>query len=271
MKTQVSIPLLLTGAILISFFTGSCSNEVEGCTDPNSPNYNPEATKSNGDCAYPSQTKKVVCFYFNDSDNSTCGSFGLNLLDQVEATNPGNTYFITAHPNGTDTLFSPCSIDIATADSVAGFPDFGVGEQSGLLTQSAILNAISVESAETAQGGISVDFNVATDSIHITIYGKFYTNDASTYFAAAYVFENNIISPQTGASGSYNHKHVLRAASGPSGIGDQINTLPVSNSTSFKLQRSVVRNPIWNVANVSVVAVLWRENSGDFEYINAGD
>ena len=271
MKTQVSIPILLAGALLTSFFIGSCSSEVEGCTDPNAPNYNPNATKSNGDCNYPSETKKVVCFYFNDSDNNTCGSFGLNLLDQVEATNPPNTYFITAHPNGTDVLFCPSAIDIAAAYSVAGFPDFGVGEQSSLLTQPAILNAISDEAAETALGGVNVDFSISADSIHIVIYGKFYTNDASTYFATAYVFENNIVSPQVGASGSYVHKHVLRAASGPSGIGDEINTLPVSTSTSFKLQRGVLRNPVWNVANISVVAVLWRQNGSDFEYINAGD
>jgi hypothetical protein len=261
----------VTGAILISIVLGSCNTDVEGCTDPNGPNYNPDATVSNGDCGYPSQDKKVVCFYFNDSDNNTCGSFGLNLLDQVEATNPPNTYFITAHPNGTDVLFCPAGIDIATADSVGGFPDFGVGEQSGLLTQSAILNAITAEASETAQGGINVDYTITADSIVVTIYGKFYTNDPSTYFAVAYIFENNVVSPQVGASGSYNHKHVLRAASGPSGLGDQVNTLPISTTSSFKIRRGIYRNPIWNTSNILVVAVLWRQNGSDFEYINAGD
>jgi len=263
--------LFLTGAILMLVFTWSCETGVEGCTDPNSSSYNPNATKSDGSCNYPAQSKKVVCFYFNDSDNNTCGTFGLNLLEQVKATNPPNTYFITAHPNGTDTLFSPASIDIATADSVMGFPDFGVGEESGLLTQSAILNAISNESAETAQGGISVDFSTTTDSIIVVLYGKFYVDDVSSYFATAYIVENNIISPQVGASGSYLHKHVLRAASGSSGIGDQINTLPVTSSTSFKIRRGVYRNPVWNMANISVIAVLWRQNGSDFEYVNAGD
>ncbi len=268
MKNRV---LFLIGAIFLIIINFSCDTAVEGCTDPNSPNYNPNATKSDGNCAYPSQNKKVVCFYFNDSDNNTCGTFGLNLLEQVKATNPANTYFITAHPNGTDTLFSPASIDIATADSVTGFPDFGVGEESALLTQSAILNAISNEAAETANGGISVDFSTTTDSIIVTLYGKFYVEDPSSYFAVAYVVENNIISPQVGASGSHSHKHVLRASSGPSGIGDQINTLPVTSSTSFKIRRGIYRNPVWNISNITVIAVLWRQNGSDFEYVNAGD
>lgn len=263
--------LFLVGCVLMLVFTWGCETGVEGCTDPNSINYNPNATKSDGSCNYPSQSKKVVCFYFSDSDNNTCGSFGLNLLEQVKATNPSNTYFITVHPNGSDTLFCPAAIDIATADSVAGFPDFGVGEESGLLTQSAILNAINNELAETAQGGINVDYKTTSDSIIVTLYGKFYVDDPSSYFATAYIVENNIVSPQVGASGTHLHKHVLRAASGPSGIGDLVNTLPITSTTSFKIRRGVYRNPVWNVANISVVAVLWRQNGSDFEYINAGD
>jgi hypothetical protein len=268
MKQQIQYGTL---AILITLFFGSCKPDVEGCTDPNSSNYNPDAVKSDGSCAYPSQSKKVICFFFTDSDNNTCGSFGINLLDQVKATNPANTYFISAHPNGTDVLFTPCAIDIAAADTVAGFPDFGVGEQSSLLTQSAILNAIATESTESAQGGVSVDYSTTADSIIVVIYGKFYTNDASSYFTTAYIIENNIISPQVGASGTYNHQHVLRGCSGPSGIGDLVNTQPISTSTSFKIRRGVYRNPAWNIANITVLAALWRQNGSDFEYINAGD
>lgn len=255
---------------IVLIFMGGCDEAKKGCTDPNSINYDPSAETS-GNCNYPSDTKKVVCFYFNDSDNSTCGSFGINLLDLVKATNPPNTFFITVHPNGTDTLFSPASIDIASAFNVSGFPDFGVGEDNNLLTQTAINNAIANESTESPQAGIDVDYSAVGDSLIITMYGKFFVADPATYFAAAYVVESNIISPQIGLSGSYSHQHVLRASAGTSGMGVQINTLPVTESTSFKIRRGIYIQPYWNLSNIEVIGTIWRQNGTDFEYINAGD
>lgn len=261
---QYIIPAILV--LLIS----SCEEAKRGCTDPNSPNYDPTA-EVNGNCDYPANTKKVICFYFNDSDNSTCGSFGINLLDLVKATNPANTYFITAHPNGTDALFAPPAIDIASAFNVSGFPDFGVGEDNNLLTQTAILNAIQNESLESPRAGIEIDYSITADSVIVTMYGKFFENDTSSYFAAAYLIESDIISPQTGLSGSYSHQHVLRASVGTSGMGVQINTLPVTESTSFKIRRGVARQPLWNVTNMQVIGAIWRQTGTDFEYVNAGD
>ncbi len=261
----------VTLPILLLMFLSSCDNTIEGCTDPNSPNYNPNAEKSDGSCDYPSNTKKTVCFYFTDSDNSTCGSFGIGLLDQVKATNPTNTYFISVHPNSPDSLFAPEGIDVAGAFGIAGFPDFGVGDQANLLTQTAILNAISSESSESPQGGISIDYSTTVDSIIVVIYGKFFVSDISSYFATAYVVESNIICAQVGLSGSYSHQHVLRASSGSSGIGQLVNTQAVNASTSFKIRTGIFRKPEWNLSNVTLLGVLWRQNGADFEYVNAGD
>ena len=262
---------LVLGAWFLGLFFSSCDNTIEGCMDPNSSNYNPNAQKSDGSCSYPSNIKKNVCFFFTDSDNNTCGTFGIPLFDQVKAANPANTFFIAIHPNSTDTLFAPAGIDVTSAFTITGFPDFGVGDQANLLTQSAILNAIQSESAETPQGGIDVSYTTTIDSIIVTIYGKFFTGDTSNYFVTAYVVENNIASTQVGIPGSYNHQEILRAASGPSGIGQQINTVPVSSSTSFKIRSGIAIDSVWNLSNISLVGVLWRKNGSDFEYINAGD
>ena len=258
-------------SVITAISISSCKEEVKGCTDPNSASYNPLAEKSDGSCVYPSSTKKAVCFFFTDSDNNTCGSFGIDLLDQVKATNPVNTYFISVHPNATDTLFAAAGIDVAAAFSVMGFPDFGVGDQAGLLTQTAILNAIASETAETPQGSVDASYTTTTDSIIVTLYGKFFTFDTCDYFVTAYVIEDDIVANQTGNSATYHHKHVLRAASGASGIGDQVNSAPVGSHTSFKIRSGIYRNPAWNMGNVTVLGVLWRQNGTDFEYINAGN
>src|SRR5690349_375398 len=100
MKRQIPYILFCLGLLVYS-----CSGGKEGCTDPTSISYDPEAEVSDGSCQYPDEVKKVVCFFFTDSDNNTCGTFGIDLLDQVKATGPTNTFFISVHPQSTDTLF----------------------------------------------------------------------------------------------------------------------------------------------------------------------
>jgi hypothetical protein len=265
--SYIIISLLLFFAISMV----SCDNNTKGCTDPNSPNYNPNAEVNDGSCDYPSQTKNTICFFFSDTENNTCGTFGLNLLDQVEATNPSNNYFITVHPNATDTLFTPAGIDIATALNVAGFPDFGVGNQSSLLTQSAILTALTMESAESSEGAVNANFSTTSDSIIVNIYGKFFISDNSNYFTTAYIVEDNILSPQLGVAGNYNHQHILRGSTASNGIGAQVNILPVNENTSFKIRQGIFRKPEWDLGNIRIIAVLWKQIGSGFEYINAGE
>lgn len=258
--------------IIITLLTGligmGCDNSKKGCTDPNSSSYDPQAETNNGSCSYPSETKKAVCFFFTDSDNSTCGTFGIDLLDQVKATNPANTYFISVHPNGTDSLFCPQGIDVASSFSVSGFPDFGVGEQASLLTQTDITTAIQSEVGETALANMDISSVVQGDSLIVTMYGRFFTSDTSKFFAAAYLVEDNVTSFQAG-KGSYSHQHVLRASTGSSGVGTQVNELPISFDESFKVRQGIYIQSNWNMSNTNIVGVIWKKNGADFEFINA--
>jgi|GEM_PF-898554 len=257
---------------LVFFLLVSCDNRRQGCTDPNSPNYDPTAEADDGECIYPTANKKVALFFFNDSENNSSGQYGVPLFAQAISDNGSNVIPVALHPSSSDPLFSGAAVNIASAYGVLGYPDFGVGSQANLVTINAINSAINQSLGQAPNGNVEANFSVFGDSIKVTLYGKFFGPDSADYFASAYLLEDNINVPQAGITDpSYRHNHVLRDATGSSGIGDLVASETVTGSTSFKKEYSIYVQPGWNTGNMKVVAVLWRQTPSGFEFVNVND
>lgn len=63
-------------ALLVVCGLSSCKKDVEGCRDPQALNYNPDATKDDGTCEYPS-CDTIIC-----QNGGTCNEKGICICDQ---------------------------------------------------------------------------------------------------------------------------------------------------------------------------------------------
>lgn len=258
--------------IFLMVTLAACDNRRRGCTDPNSANYDPMAESDDGSCDYPSGTKKVALFYFGDSQSSSCGTYGIPLFSQAISANGSNVVPIAVYPSFTDTLFCGEAVNIAYTYSVSGYPDFGAGSESNLLTLNAINSAVSNSLQQSPIGNVEGNFGVVGDSIKVNLYGKFFGPDSAYYFAAAYLLEDNINLPQAGITDpTFRFNHVLRAATGTSGVGDEVYSGVVTSATSFKRSYSIYIQPHWNTSNMKLVAVLWRKEGSVYEFVNVND
>lgn len=259
-------------ALCLAVLLAACDDRKHGCTDPNAINYDASAQVENGECNYPPNTQKVALFFFNDSQNNTCGTYGVPLFDQAITANTGKIVPIAVYPSSADTLFCPGGVSVTSAYGVLGYPDFGAGPQANLLTLNAINNAVNTAYNQTPTGNVDANFSIFGDTIKVDLYGKFFTADSASYFAVAYLLEDNVDQPQAGITDpNFRHDHVLRANTGGSGIGDQVNMDFVTSSTSFKRQYSIPVGEGWNTANMKIVAVLWRQTVSGFEFVNVND
>lgn len=260
-----SLFLLCIVAIL-----SACDTSTRGCTDPNAPNYNPDAEKTDGSCIYPLQEKKVLMVFFNNSENTNCGTFGVPLFYNALNANTSHVIQMVVYPSSSDTLFCAKGVNLAYGCNQTGYPDIAAGLQTNLLTLNNINAAINESINISPIAGSSTEMHIQGDSIIITLYAKFYTTALGEYYASAFLLENNINLPQAGiADPSFRHNFVLRETTSTSAYGDLIAESGISDRTSFKRRYAIAKQANWQTNNMRVISVIWKREGSRFVFINA--
>lgn len=266
------INLLYLLSILAGTLFLSCNDSKTGCTDPNAFNFDPTAETNDGSCSYPENEKKVLMILFNNSQNSTCGSFGIPLFNNALSVNSSKVIPMVVHPTSTDTLFSGSAVNIASVYNQTGYPDIAAGLQSNLLTLNNINQAVDESYSITPIANSSASFTIQGDSIIVTLYAKFFGGAIGEYYAAAYILENNINLPQAGITDpTFRHNYVLRATTSTSAFGDLIANSGISSATSFKKRYGIYKPAHWNVSNLQIISAIWKQEGTNFTFINVND
>jgi hypothetical protein len=100
--------ITLTTLLLTSFFTFSSCTKEQGCTDPNSVNFNPDAEEDDGTCEYEGE----IVFWYSEATADSLGADQATSLtyyvdDQIVGSSAANVFWTGAPDcgqNGTVTV-----------------------------------------------------------------------------------------------------------------------------------------------------------------------
>ncbi len=263
--------------VLISAFFSSCNERTvtlldkPGCTDPNSLNYDPEATVDNGTCALPQKIQMGFVVEYTATWCGPCGSNGAPTMHGLYEM--GNVIGITAHASG-DPMHIPALYNSFNScrPSGGGIPAFWIGDNK---TSSSGSMQSLLDRTPTA--GVTFTATKSGNNMVVKTMTQFFEDNTGDFYLSVYILESGIDGTtgeyeQNGTSDpEYKHDFVLRETNVPNQVyGELIATGPVSKNKMVRKDYTIALDPSWD-QNVYAVAVLWRKVAGgavEFEYVN---
>jgi hypothetical protein len=140
--------------------------------------------------------------------------------------------------------------------SRSGFPGSHLLKQDQLETR--IISLIDLEPKVMLK--ITDTYDTNTRKVTVNIQTRFLKDADTTYFLAAYLSEDNIISPQIHGIDiipNYNHSHVLRATFNGA-LGTQIANYQVHAGKFLYNGYTMNLKPDWKAANCNIIAFVYR-------------
>ncbi len=270
MKKILLIAVTVTSVLAIS----SCAKDrVEGCTDPFSINYNPNATDEDGSCFAPSSEKHALAGDFTGTWCPWCGEWGGPEFDKMIDASGTKVVPMGIHVTDEMTTAETAALDAYyTAENiVTGYPTLYVWNQSAFTDGTAGAASVDAEIASlTAEAGAIADFVDNGTSLTIQVSAKLFAEVTGDYFVAAYLMENGLIYPQevesTGTVSDWVHNHVIRGSSNGSAWGEQWVFAAGQNGQAFNKSYSIEKHDDWNLDNMYCIAIVWKYDSATDKY-----
>ncbi len=260
----------LTLAIAVLFAMASCGKK--GCTDPMSLAYNNEATKDNGSCTYPANEKRSLVFKFTATWCSYCGEWGAEYVDNIYNDFSSSTEVISIHRN------DGFSVDVGdflySQLNPQGVPAFFVGTSDmGYTGYGTINTAIQSELTEQNEIAMATSYSTEAGVMNIKVQSQISDQSSTTgsdLYLAIYLLEDGKVAPQqvagTGEVSDFVHNHILRTEANGSAFGVPISFTDGNNLT--EVNANLAPSTIWTHENLYPVAVIWKMNGNNYEFVN---
>jgi len=249
----------------------SCGKK--GCTDPMSLAYDSEAKKDDGTCTYPEDVKRALVFKATATWCPPCGSWGHQYANDVYSDFPETAELIAVH-NDND-FGVDIGYDLLSELDPQGFPAFFVGtEDMGYTGYSTISNALLAEILESNQVSMATSYSLEDGKMTIKVQSQLENSFAGEEcYLAVYILEDGqVATQQVGAPGAgvpddnFVHNHTLRAEASGEPFGQAITYVDGKNLTEFEV--TLAPSTIWVHENCYPLAVIWKKNGSDYEFIN---
>ncbi len=258
--------------ISVGLIVGMVSCGKKGCMDPMSLAYDSEATKDDGNCTYPANEKRSLVFKFTATWCSYCGEWGAEYVDNIYSDFSTSTEVISIHRNDNfsvdigDFLFSQLTPQ--------GVPAFFVGTSDmGYTGYGTINSAIQSELTEQNEIAMATSFTTGAGVMNIKVQSQLSdpsSSNGSDLYLAIYLLEDGQVAPQqvagTGEVSNFVHNHILRTEANGSPFGVPI-TFTDGNNLS-EVNANLAPSTIWTHENLYPLAVIWRMNGNNYEFVN---
>jgi Outer membrane protein Omp28 len=263
--------------IALALFSTSCKKK-EGCTDPNAVNYDAEAKKDNGSCILVTESRKALLIEFTAAWCPLCGSWGVPTFAQMLKDYGDQVVGIASHGsnNQPDGMTNDYSNAFVGNFPIGGWPSFYLGNKT--TSSGSIKNDISAEFAKPVIANGAMTFKVVEDKIQVRSKVEFFKEATGDYYLGIYVIESGIDGGSNAANGfvqkgtsdpNYKHNHVLRTGAVQSVFGVRIVEGSAASGLRISKDYNITVDTKWVAENLEVVAIIFKQDGGEFEYINA--
>ncbi len=270
MKKLLLIAVTVTSVLAIS----SCAKDrVEGCTDPFSINYNPNATDEDGSCFAPSSEKHALAGDFTGTWCPWCGEWGAPEFEAMIDLAGAKVVPMGIHVTDEMTTGESTAIEAYynAEGIVTGYPTLYVWNQTSFSVGSAGASAVDAETASlTAEAGAIAAVKDLGDNVQIDVSAQLFAEVTGDYYVAAYLMENGVIYDQEtatmGVLVDYAHDHVIRASSNGSCWGEQWVFAAGQSGQTFSKSYTIEKNASWKMEDLYCIAIVWKYDSSTSKY-----
>ena len=247
--------------VMVASFS-SCRKK--GCTDPNSLSYNPEAKKDDGSCTTPTALKKALVFKKTATWCPYCGDWGTTYSNNLSAAY-SNCQVVALH--GDWAMETTVGDAIMDALPSAGWPHFYSGAED-YTPQYNYSSVINTELAEAVEVSMAMEKSTNGSTINVKVQSQWLGSTSGEYFLAVYVLEDGIVATQqidgSPADPNFVHDHVLRGEASGAAFGKAITI----NGEGYLEEFDIALGSSMVPANCYPVAVMWKKNGANYDFVN---
>jgi hypothetical protein len=245
----------------------NCSKK--GCTDPMSLAYNAEAKKDDGTCTYPVNAQKALVFKATGTWCPYCGSWGQEFSDDLAVDFPGYSEIIALHAS--DEFSADINNNLLDYLDPSGYPHFFVGANDVPNSYSSLSSEVTNEISSATEVSMALSYTVSDGVMNVKVQTQVENSFAGeNCFLAVYVMENGQVATQQiagqSADDNFVHNHILRTEATGSTFGQSISFEGGKSLT--EVSATLAPSILWNHDNCYALAVLWKKDGSDYEFLN---
>lgn len=272
-------------ATILTTATQSCKKKsaaVKGCKDPNSVNFNKDATEDDGTCQTADSKQRYFIMDITATWCPPCGSYGIpGFTKAISLIGESNVVAMSVH--ATDAM------SCAAGNELMAYPQYKttsvprVAGGSELIFPAGVYSDVNATAnkIKTASDKVTslapvvncyVGKTVSGSTVTLDVKAKFFTATTGDYFLAAYVLEDGIVASQQMSSGGPNatqvHDHVLRG-SFSSTFGDAIANGSIEAGKVVAKTFTTTLDSKWKADKLHYAVIVWKKDAaGVYKFEN---
>ncbi|MDG1476582.1 MAG: Omp28-related outer membrane protein [Vicingaceae bacterium] len=210
-----------------------------------------------------------------------CGQYGIPTTNNITNQVGNKVVTYTLHKSSSSQLYSPTAVSIANAIGTSGQPYFtlngmALGGYSATIENTIINSINSNYSATTADVNAGFEWRIENDTIYVETLTEFFSSVNGDYNIAVYVSEDNVNAYQANydpniPNGNINHQHILRTSVSQNAFGVQVASGSIASGSTFSNTQKIALESFWNENNIHLAAFIWKNNGGNYDFVNAND